>query len=307
MKKTMLTTIIFVMASQSFAGPLMERLQERRQERLMNKINQENSQNMANGTIGNRNMMDISYGNTEKQKLDVYLPTVNSNKKAILMVHGGAWEIGDKRHSAVIKNKVKYFGSKGYTIISINYDLSPDVSVEQQLVEVAKALRFTQENASKWGFNPNNLVLMGHSAGAHLVSLLSTNQSVLNQYQLHPILGTVSLDSAAYDLYSVMSQHRHYGFYDKVFGTDPNYWKKMSPTYQINTKIKPMYLVCSTQRDSNIDNSCEQAEMFAQKASNYGNNFIIDREDKKHGQINDELGEDLIYTQKIEKFLNSLN
>lgn len=73
MKKTMLTTIIFVMASQSFAYPLMERLQERRQERLMNKINQENSQNMANGTIGNRNMMDISYGNTEKQKLDVYI------------------------------------------------------------------------------------------------------------------------------------------------------------------------------------------------------------------------------------------
>jgi hypothetical protein len=61
------------MASQSFAGPLMERLQERRQERLMNKVNQENTQNMAGGiTIGNRELMDISYGNTDKQKLDVY-------------------------------------------------------------------------------------------------------------------------------------------------------------------------------------------------------------------------------------------
>lgn len=302
MKKTILLTMSLLITPQIFAGNLLERFQERRQERLMNKVNQE-----KNEISINKDLLDISYGNTEKQKLDVYLPTATSNKKAILMVHGGAWEIGDKRHSNVIKNKVKYFGSKGFTIISINYDLYPDVSVEQQLVEVAKALRFTQENASKWGFNPNNVVLMGHSAGAHLVSLLSTNQSVLNQYQLYPILGTVSLDSAAYDLYSVMSQPRHYGFYDKVFGTDPNYWKKMSPTYQINTKIKPMYLVCSTQRDSNIDNSCEQAEMFAQKASNYGNNFIIDREDKKHGQINDELGEDLIYTQKIEKFLNSLN
>ena len=47
--------------------------------------------------------------------------------------------------------------------------------------------------------------------------------------------------------------------------------------------------------------------MFCSKTSNYGNNFIIDREDKKHGQINDELGEDLIYTQKNRKFLNSLN
>ena len=53
---------------------------------------------------------------------------------------------------------------------------------------------------------------MGHSAGVPF-SFLVINKSVsLNQYQLYPILGTVSLDSAAYDLYSVMSQHRHYGF-----------------------------------------------------------------------------------------------
>ena len=123
MKKTILATIICLMASQSFAGPLMERLQERRQERLMNKVNQENSPNIVNGTIGNRELMDVSYGNTDKQKLDIYLPTVTSNQKTILMVHGGAWEIGDKRHSGVIKNKVKYFGSKGYTVISINYEI----------------------------------------------------------------------------------------------------------------------------------------------------------------------------------------
>ena len=94
MKKTILLTMSLLITPQIFAGNLLER--------LMNKVNQE-----KNEISINKDLLDISYGNTEKQKLDVYLPTATSNKKAILMVHGGAWEIGDKRHSNVIKNKVK--------------------------------------------------------------------------------------------------------------------------------------------------------------------------------------------------------
>jgi acetyl esterase/lipase len=217
------------------------------------------------------------------------------------MVHGGAWKIGDKRHSPVVTNKVKYFGERGYTIVSINYDLFPKITVEQQVKEVAKALQYTQENAPKWGADGSKVVLMGHSAGAHLVSLLSTN-SLLNSSK-YAILGTVSLDSAAYNIPIIMQKSKHYGFYDEVFGNNPEYWKKMSPYYQINNKVKPMYLVCSTLRED----SCDQADNFSLKAQSLGSTIYVDKEAKKHEEINEQLGSDLIYTQKIENFINSLN
>lgn len=302
MSKIIIGLVFSIILSNAFAGTLMERFQERRQERLENKIQKEESQGMIAGMpISNIDFLNIAYGASKGQTLDVYLPQSQSNGKIIFMVHGGAWKIGDKRHSPVIANKVKYFGSKGYTVISINYDLVPSVTVEQQVVEVAQALQYTQYHAKNWNANGAKVILMGHSAGAHLVSLLSTNQ--LLDSAKYPVLGTIALDSAVYNLPTIMEKPNHYGFYDDVFGNDQEYWKKMSPYYQINRKIKPMYLVCSTLREE----SCEQADKFAIKAKSLGNLVYVDKEAKKHEEINEHLGSDMIYTQKIEKFIESLN
>lgn len=302
MKKMILISMIALCSSQAFAGRLIDKIQERRQEKLENQIQLDES----NGIVGElpitkNTLLNLAYGSSKGEMLDVYFPSVTSNKKIILMVHGGAWKIGDKRHSPVITNKVKYFGSKGYTLVSINYDLVPHVTVEQQMLEVAQALNYVQQNAQNWNADGNKVILMGHSAGAHLVSLLST--SVYLKSVKYPILGTVSLDSAAYNIPIIMQKPKHYGFYDDVFGNNQQYWKEMSPYYQINEKIKPMYLVCSTLRDD----SCDQAEAFSSKAQTFGNTVYIDKETKKHEEINEQLGSDLIYTQKVESFINSLN
>lgn len=302
MKKAILIGIIMTLSTQAFAGRFMDRIQERRQQKLEEQIQQEENNGFVGGLpITQNTLLNLSYGSSKGQTLDVYLPNGNSNKKIILMVHGGAWKIGDKRHSAVITNKVKYFVAKGYTFVSINYDLVPTATVEEQVYQVAKALNYVQENAKNWNADGSKVILMGHSAGAHLVSLLSTN-SLLSSVR-YPILGTVSLDSAAYNIPEIMEKPRHYGFYDEVFGKNEQYWEKMSPYYQINKTIKPMYLVCSTLRDD----SCDQAQSFAMKSKSFANTVYIDREEKKHEEINEQLGSDLIYTQKIENFINSLN
>ena len=301
-KKIIVTLLSFILLNSSFAGKLIDKFQERRQERLENKIQKEENQGIVAGmNISNRNYLDIAYGSSKKQKLDVYLPSSVSNGKIILMVHGGAWKIGDKRHDSVITNKVKYFGAKGYTIVSVNYDLVPSITVEQQVMEIAQALQYVQYHAENWSADGSKVILMGHSAGAHLVSLLSTNKLLYSAK--YPILGTVSLDSAVYNLPAIMEKPNHYGFYDDVFGINQDYWKKMSPYYQIDQKIKPMYLVCSTLREE----SCEQANNFSIKAKSLGSLIYVDRENKKHEEINDLLGMDLIYTQKVEKFMESLN
>jgi acetyl esterase/lipase len=98
---------------------------------------------------------------------------------------------------------------------------------------------------------------MGHSAGAHLVALVSSRPDMVGR----PWAGTVVLDSAAMQVSSTMAG-RHPGFYDRAFGADPGYWAKASPMDQWTPKAVPMMLVCSTERP---DDPCDDARRIQAK------------------------------------------
>jgi len=73
-------------------------------------------------------MSDISYGNSKKQVMDVYYPSVKrKDAPVIFMVRGGAWLIGDKVSNAVVKNKVVYWVPKRFVSISVNYRKLPEI------------------------------------------------------------------------------------------------------------------------------------------------------------------------------------
>ena len=112
---------------------------------------------------------------------------------------------------------------------------------------MAKALAFAQGKARSWGGDPLRFVLMGHSAGAHLVDLLAADPEIAFHEGAKPWLGTVSLDTATLDMEETM-RGRHYGFYDAAFGKDPEYWAETSPIHRLKAAPKPMLLVCSTRR-----------------------------------------------------------
>ena len=58
--------------------------------------------------------VSVAYGNYQAQTMDVYLPAKANNAPVILMVHGGAWKIGDKGAKSVVKHKVKRWVEKGF-------------------------------------------------------------------------------------------------------------------------------------------------------------------------------------------------
>ena len=91
------------------------------------------------------------------------------------MLDGGGWRVGVKANPGVVKNKVAHYVPAGYLVVSINYRLSPEVDPLAQAHDVAAALSFVQSAASAWGGDPSRIVLMGHSAGAHLVSLVTAD------------------------------------------------------------------------------------------------------------------------------------
>jgi acetyl esterase/lipase len=242
---------------------------------------------------------DVPYGDAPAQKMDVYRPAGATNAPVIFMVHGGGWRHGDKDLHRVVRNKVGYFVPKGYVFISIGYTLLPDANPLQQADQVGKALALAQQKARSWGGDPSRFVLMGHSAGAHLVSLISADPSIATRQGAQRWLGTVSLDSAAYDVTKIM-EAKHYRLYDQAFDKDPAFWRDASPYYRLKAAPAPMLLVCSTRRDD----SCDQADEFAGKVKSLGGKARVLPMDLTHADINDLLGAGGEYTASVESFLH---
>ena len=132
--------------------------------------------------------------------LDIYTNSTLINKPVIMYVHGGGLKNGDKTNAAAYLAKSNYFVSNDFVYVSINYRLSPAVVSPSHIEDVASAIMFIYENISNYGGNPNHIFIMGHSAGAYLVSLLATNESYIEQVggSLSMIKGVISLDTWTY-------------------------------------------------------------------------------------------------------------
>ena len=251
---------------------------------------------------GAREEHDLAYGSDPQQKLDLYLPPHAEKAPVILMVHGGAWMIGDKANRGVTAAKAAYWLPRGYILASVNYRMDRNApNALQQADDVARALAFVQHQAASWGGDPARVVLMGHSSGAHLVSLITADPQIALRQGAQPTLGTVALDSAVFDLPEIMDR-RHYRFYDHVFGTDRQTWIESSPYQRLSGTPRPMLLVCSSRRDD----SCPQAQRFAAKAVAAGGRATVLPVDLRHGDINTTLGQPSAYTSQVEDFLKSL-
>ena len=197
---------------------------------------------------GTRVVRDVAYGSDPAQRFDVYVPAGPAAAAApapvIFFVHGGGWARGDKAMTQVVEPKVSHWVGQGYVVISTDYRMLP-TPVAQQADDVAAGIAFAQAHAASWNGDPARFILMGHSAGAHLVGLLGAGAHTAATPR--PWLGAVLLDSAALDVPAIMAQ-RHWRLYDRAFGADPRQWTAVSPIAQLAGATRPMLAVCSSRR-----------------------------------------------------------
>jgi arylformamidase len=302
----------------SYAGTFLDNIKQRLQER---RAAQDPDLAVPNGeadaaTKRQPSLRDVPYGPDPLQRMDVYLPNaflpranaqVNGDGAAtrkapvIFMVHGGGWRHGDKASSAVVDNKAAHWLARGYVFISVNNRLLPQANPLEQARDVAQALAAAQAKASGWDADPTQFILMGHSAGAHLVALVHASPELVAEAGARPWLGTVALDTAAVDVSPIM-EGQHFRLYDAAFGTDPAFWRAMSPTQQLTAGAKPILLVCSTRRDE----SCKQADTMASRGTQLGVRVQVLRQDLSHRDINQQLGLPGAYTDAVDAFIGSL-
>jgi acetyl esterase/lipase len=286
--------------AEASAGPLLDRLRERREAQIWGE--EADASAGSNLPAGARALKDLAYGSDKAQRIDVYIPVGAQHTPVIFMVHGGAWRVGDKAMARVVDNKLQHWLPRGVALVSINYPMLPAANPLQQSEDVLRALAFAQRKAPEWGADPASFVLMGHSAGAHLVALINSAPQKAAGFGVRPWLGAVSLDTAAMDIVATM-QAKHYGFYDKAFGADPAFWQLTSPLQQLSVGAPPLFAVCSSVRP---DHPCAQTHAFAAQARQMGLRVEVLEQALKHAEINGELGKPGAYTAAVDTFLASL-
>ncbi len=128
-------------------------------------------------------------------QLDVFVPHGKKDCPVVVLVHGGAWIMGDNRCCGLYSSVGQFLASQGIIAVLPNYRLSPAVKHPEHIRDVALAVRWTKYHVHEYGGRDDELVLMGHSAGGHLVSLLATDDQYLSAVGVSPSLvkGVISI------------------------------------------------------------------------------------------------------------------
>ncbi|MFM5925246.1 MAG: alpha/beta hydrolase [Novosphingobium sp.] len=253
----------------------------------------------------------LSYGADKLQQLDFW-PAQDGNRRAplVVFVHGGGWKRGSK-DTASGSYKAPHYTGEGYAYASINYRLVPDNTVEDEAGDVAAAVRYLIDNAERLGFDPARIVLMGHSAGAHLVSLVGTDEQYLRRAGLTfaAIDGVIPIDGAAYDVPRQIADGGNFmhDTYLEAFGEDPARQRALSPTFHAQAPNAPAFLLIHVQRADGIAQN-KELEAALRKGGT-----AVERRDfpgtglKGHAEINRRLGDpDYAATSVVDAWLKRI-
>ena len=247
------------------------------------------------------------YGADRKQTLAYARPVLNRTVPLLVFIHGGGWSIGDKSMS--VGDKASHFTEKGWAFVTVNYRLVPKATVEQQAADVAGSLAWLRAHARERGFDPDRIVIMGHSAGAHLAALVGTDPAYLKAagVPMNSVKGVVLLDGAGYDVPAQMAFKSNLvaGMYDAAFGTDAARQKALSPTYQAGAPNVASWLILPVERRTD---SQSQSNGLATALKEGGSAAtVLPVPGESHMTLNRGLGEgDDFATGQIDRFLAAL-
>ena len=141
--------------------------------------------------------IDISYGDGEANKFDLYLPkdSTKSNYGLVVYLHAGGFTMGDKADD---EGMLTWLCSKGYVACGINYTLRTEentASVYTQSMEIKQAMPIVVEKAKEYGYNINEMAIAGGSAGHTLAMIYAYRDAETSPVPVKMTFGAVGPSS----------------------------------------------------------------------------------------------------------------
>ena len=212
----------------------------------------------------------VSYG---PAALDIYAPADAEGLPVMIFIHGGGWKHGDRTY---VQDKPDTFLKNGYVFVSIDYRLLPEVDVATEAKDVEAAYAFVRQNIARYGGDPAKIVMMGHSAGCHLLAL------TMMRGGLPGVRGVVLNDSGGYKVSDLATNGKMRGLYKESFA-DPAQWEALSPVTYLNSGPHPATLIAY----SRVKLHQETAKAFAAQLKAIGTRVeLFDGTAYTHGEIN---------------------
>lgn len=193
----------------------------------------------------------------ETLTLDLYdSPAASGPKPVAVLVHGGAFTVGDKGEFA---RHALDLAADGFLVIEPQYRLAPAWTFPAALVDVKAAIEWARTEGESRGADTNRVVGVGHSAGANLVILAAlTADEPGFEPELYP--GTSSALSAAvgyagvYDFNALeattdVEAESHRAYLDGGPNEEPAAYDLASPVAQVNADAPPTLLLHGTEDD----------------------------------------------------------
>ena len=113
---------------------------------------------------------DIAYGRDPRQKLDIYAPAGARNAPVVVFFYGGSWNSGRRQDYAFA---ARALAAQGFVTVVPDYRLVPQVRYPGFVEDGAAAVAWTAQNIARYGGNPAEIGVSGHSAGAYIAMMLA--------------------------------------------------------------------------------------------------------------------------------------
>jgi acetyl esterase/lipase len=252
-------------------------------------------------SVGGPLKVDIYSPEPDRPKSLFALAAAAPARKApvLVYVHGGGWIKGER---SKVYNLPAWSRSRGYMLVSVDYRPVPSTNVDGQIADVVKGIRWVKANIANYGGDPSRIVIMGHSAGSHLVSMIGVRKLA------GPVRGVIANDVQAYDLpeYYRLRNNSMDRVYVKAFGKNPADWVRYSPiTYVSKGSGYPPFLILYSR--SNYERRKVLATGFAGELKKRGTRVtLFDGRGYTHGTIARDIGRSPAVTGQIERFLTSV-
>ena len=171
--------------------------------------------------------------------LDIYRPSDASHAPVVVFFYGGSWKSGKRSWYAWVGETL---ARRGLVVVIPDYRLWPKVRLDGFMQDAAHAVAWTHAHADEYGGNPDDLFVMGHSAGAHIGALLATDAHWLNEVGMQPrqLAGFIGL-AGPYDFLPLKDPD----FID-MFGATHAAQLRSQPVHFVNGDEPPMLLMQGT-------------------------------------------------------------